>query len=322
MKVHAIAYDQIKIAENRQRQEFDYQSIAELAGSIAQNGLLSPLVVRRGEGQSVQLVAGERRLRALDYLWTAFGESLRCGGSSFPEYMVPCIHLGDLSETDAFEVELEENIRRVDLSWQERAAAIAKLKKLRDEQAKAAGKPEPLLQTLAAEANPQTEILDSAMQATKNALMVARHLDDEEVRSAKTLYDAVKIVQKKAVKEADRALAQLIGKTFSSADHTLLKGSCLDLLPELPAESFDCISAILPTAWEPRTLATAEAEPTVDIFMMIVMITGSVSCVVLYLYYISWLKLNPISICFVISIGFWSFGILLVLLVGKLIALL
>lgn len=240
MKVHAIAFDQIQVPTNRQRQEFDYQAIAELAGSISQNGLLSPLIVRRGEGTAVRLVAGERRLRALDYLWTAFGETLRCGGTSFAEYTVPCIHLGDLSEVDAFEVELEENIRRVDLTWQERAQATSKLKKFRDDQAIAAGKTLPLLATVAAEAHPDVAV-DTASKYAQQELIVARHLGDADVAGARNLDDALKIVLKKESIRKDQELARLVGKTFSSADHTLIHGSCLDILPTLPAETFDCI---------------------------------------------------------------------------------
>jgi site-specific DNA-methyltransferase (adenine-specific) len=241
MKVHAIPVDQIKVASNRQRQEFDYTTIADLAGSISQNGLLSPIVVRKGEGQTVQLVAGERRLRALDYLWTAFGESLRCGGSTFKAYEVPCIHLGDLSEVDAFEVELEENIRRVDLTWQERAQATTKLKKFRDTQAQAEGKAAAPLAAVATESHPHIKTLDAAYEATRKELIVSRHLGDADVAGAKTLDDAVKIVLKKESVAKDRALALLVGKTFSSADHTLFHGSCLDILPTLSDNLFDCI---------------------------------------------------------------------------------
>lgn len=53
------------------RREFSAEAIAELAGSIAENGLLQPIVVRPA-GDRWQLVAGDRRLRAVRKLgWTA-----------------------------------------------------------------------------------------------------------------------------------------------------------------------------------------------------------------------------------------------------------
>lgn len=59
------------------RREFSPEAIAELAGSIAQNGLLQPIVVRPA-GDRWQLVAGDRRLRAVKKLgWTALPAIVR-----------------------------------------------------------------------------------------------------------------------------------------------------------------------------------------------------------------------------------------------------
>ena len=45
------------------REDFDTQSIEELALSIKEKGVIQPLLVRR-KGDSFELIAGERRLRA------------------------------------------------------------------------------------------------------------------------------------------------------------------------------------------------------------------------------------------------------------------
>lgn len=50
------------------RRSFEDQSISELAESIRQHGLLSPLLVRRIDAGQYELIAGERRLRALRHL--------------------------------------------------------------------------------------------------------------------------------------------------------------------------------------------------------------------------------------------------------------
>lgn len=50
------------------RRTFDEKSIAELADSIAQVGLLQPLIVRPAGERTYELVAGERRLRAVKRL--------------------------------------------------------------------------------------------------------------------------------------------------------------------------------------------------------------------------------------------------------------
>ena len=46
------------------RQEFDQESLEELAESIRQHGLIQPITVRRLEGGYYQIIAGERRWRA------------------------------------------------------------------------------------------------------------------------------------------------------------------------------------------------------------------------------------------------------------------
>lgn len=50
------------------RRTFSQASVAELAASIRQYGLISPLTVRRNARGELELIAGERRLRALEML--------------------------------------------------------------------------------------------------------------------------------------------------------------------------------------------------------------------------------------------------------------
>jgi ParB/RepB/Spo0J family partition protein len=91
--------------EKRQRREL--RGIDELAASIAANGLIHPPVIKR-DGE---LIAGERR-------WTAIGT---LGWDTISVQFID-----DLSEEELHMVELEENIRRQDITWQEQCAAIAK----------------------------------------------------------------------------------------------------------------------------------------------------------------------------------------------------
>lgn len=58
------------------RRAFSESSIAELAESIRQHGLLTPLLVRRVGADRYELIAGERRLRALRLLGRAFAEAI------------------------------------------------------------------------------------------------------------------------------------------------------------------------------------------------------------------------------------------------------
>ena len=58
------------------RRAFPESSIAALADSIRRHGLLSPLLVRRIDAGRYELIAGERRLRALKSLGRAQAEAI------------------------------------------------------------------------------------------------------------------------------------------------------------------------------------------------------------------------------------------------------
>jgi len=102
----------IVVGEDRQREDFG--DIPELAESILAHGLLQPIVLNK-TGSEFMLVAGERRLRAHVHL-----------GLTEIEYK----ELKDLSPVELKIIEFEENVRRKDLSWQERVRATAGIHEL------------------------------------------------------------------------------------------------------------------------------------------------------------------------------------------------
>ncbi len=108
-KVVEIEVDDIISNPNQPRTDFS-EDITSLAESIAQNGILQPVSVRR-KGSKYELIAGERRLRA----------AKMCG---FP--VVPCI-VHDVSDRHSAVLALVENIQRQDLSFFDEASAIEKL---------------------------------------------------------------------------------------------------------------------------------------------------------------------------------------------------
>lgn len=101
-----IPISEIKIAEGRQRQTFE--KIEELAESIQRVGLLQPGSVT----SDLELIAGERRLRACIHL----------GWETFPVFIQ-----SHLTPDQLGIAELEENLRRENLTWQEEVKAIAAL---------------------------------------------------------------------------------------------------------------------------------------------------------------------------------------------------
>ena len=96
------------------RRDFDPERLEELARSIEAHGLINPVVVRKQDGGGYELIAGERRLRAMrDILkWEK----------------VP-VRLMDAEDTKMRELALVENLQRDDLNPLEEAVAYHELRK-------------------------------------------------------------------------------------------------------------------------------------------------------------------------------------------------
>ena len=159
----------ITIPPDRQRQAFDGGSLEELMESIQTVGLLHPIVLREG----CQLVAGERRFRAVQAL-SLIGVEIRFGGELLPVGHVAAVDLGDLSPKEQYQAELDENIRRADLTWQEKAQALARLSALRQEGGLS---PAEAVREIAKDIAPDAERL-AAEHLTRQSITLAAHLDD------------------------------------------------------------------------------------------------------------------------------------------------
>jgi ParB family chromosome partitioning protein len=105
-----LGIEEIKPQKGQPRRHFDDAHIDELAESIRSKGVLLPLIVRREDGGYV-LVAGERRWRAAQ----------RAGLRELP------VMIREVSEKEAFELALIENIQREDLNPLEEAEAYRRL---------------------------------------------------------------------------------------------------------------------------------------------------------------------------------------------------
>ncbi|MBR4738456.1 MAG: ParB/RepB/Spo0J family partition protein [Bacteroidales bacterium] len=93
------------------RKEFDEEALEELAQSIRQQGVITPITVRRMPDNSYQLIAGERRLKA----------SQRAGLKEIPAYVRTA------TDNQMMEMALVENIQRADLNAMEVALAYRQL---------------------------------------------------------------------------------------------------------------------------------------------------------------------------------------------------
>lgn len=224
-----IPINKIKIAENRQRQEFDPDKLMELSNSIAARGLMHPIVLRQ-DGDDVFLVAGERRLRAMNELhW--MGTEFSCDSIPVDKDTVPYTMLGELDELEAEEAELDENLKRADLTWQEHAAAVEKLHKLRQRQTADAQGVSPAVpdHTVADTAEELTGRRDGHYQDTvRQELIVAKHLDNPDVAKAKNVKEAYKVLKRQEEAEQNRELAQVVGASFNVDLHELHNMNCLE----------------------------------------------------------------------------------------------
>jgi ParB family chromosome partitioning protein len=93
------------------RTNFDDAKLAELAISIAASGVVQPIVVRKGEGGRFTLITGERRLLA----------SKKAGKATIPSIV------REVSNVQAMEMTIVENLQRADLNPMEQAHAFQRL---------------------------------------------------------------------------------------------------------------------------------------------------------------------------------------------------
>ena len=97
--VHQVPVSQIDPGNN-DRKQFDPVSLQELADSIRSHGLAQPITIRPVEGDRYQIVAGERRYRAI-----------LLNGST----VIPAL-IRNLSDEESAAIMLAENVHRVDLN--------------------------------------------------------------------------------------------------------------------------------------------------------------------------------------------------------------
>jgi DNA modification methylase len=244
-----IKLSEIVVKPDRQRQEFDPQALQDLVTSIEYNGLLHPIILRQ-EGDKMVLVAGERRLKAMSQIWE-LGGSFRCDNEEVPECCIPFSNIGELSLLDAEEAELDENLKRKDLTWQEHAAAVARLHKLRGAQKVETNKTAPVAEQVPVQTYADTalEILGKSdggyQDQIRKEILVSKHLDNPAVAKAKSADEAFKILKKQEESAKNVELARVVGASFNSDLHQLININCLEFMAscaEGPEENkFDVI---------------------------------------------------------------------------------
>jgi ParB family chromosome partitioning protein len=105
-EIPLIPLDEINPGRLQPRKSFDSEKIRELAHSIRENGVIQPIVVRKGEN-GYEIIIGERRYRA----------AREAGLKEIPAI------LRDYSDEKSLELALIENVQREDLNPIEEARA-------------------------------------------------------------------------------------------------------------------------------------------------------------------------------------------------------
>lgn len=108
--VRGIAIREIEPNPDQPRREFDPVALSELENSIRQNGVITPITVRKTKS-GYQIVAGERRWRA----------ARAAGLEEIPAYIL------EIDDEEAYKLALIENLQRQDLNPIEEALGFKKL---------------------------------------------------------------------------------------------------------------------------------------------------------------------------------------------------
>ncbi len=217
----------IKIRPNKAqpRRLFSEEELCALSQSIAENGVLQPLTVRKVSASEYELVAGERRLRAC----------VMAGLRKVPCILVKC------SDKESAVYALLENLQRADLSFFEEARGISRLIRrygfTQEQAARKLGKS----QSTVANKLRLLRLTPEEQEWIENAGLSERHarcllqLDDEESRRealSKIISDSltvrqteelVSVLQNTAPQENRRSSGKAVIKDFRIFVNTINK---------------------------------------------------------------------------------------------------
>lgn len=214
-QVHLVKLSDITVKDARQRQEMG--DLEGLALSILSHGLLNPIILTRAN----VLIAGERRLNAFKMNGAVHIEAL---------------YRDELDPVDLEELELEENIRRKQLTWQEEQKAIARihqLKQMRDpnwsqhQTAVMIQKPEATL--------PQQRDVSEAITLDRMMKLFP------EIAGAKSKAQAINMARAKAKNVNRRLDVQQKPEVYAEVQEKIWLGDSVELIKEIENDLVDLI---------------------------------------------------------------------------------
>ncbi len=199
----------------------DFGDIEELAESIKEFGLIQLPVV----DEDLNVIAGERRIRACKYL-------------NMEEIEVRV--LNDVDELNKREMELEENIRRKDFTWQEEVRAKQELHKIKQEQH---GSKIPGHETEGTWGIEDTaEELDQSLGSVSMDITLAEALEQyPELEKEKNKHQAMKKYKKLKEDEIYQEMLSVLEDKDVSEKYELHNCDCIEWLESQEDESVDLI---------------------------------------------------------------------------------
>lgn len=184
--MQSIFISSVKIRDNRQRK--DLGDLKDLKQSILNIGLLNPIIIEQDSNDGLfYLIAGERRFTA----WSELYAEGKIGEA------IPCRVLSSLSSSDKHLIELEENIKRKDLTWQEYCEAIDTMYNL-----KGCSSNEEL-----------AEYLGLSLAAVQRARFIWGNRDNPKVLAADNMSNALTICKRES--------ARVLSSAKNELDHIL-----------------------------------------------------------------------------------------------------
>lgn len=212
--------DKVIVAPDRVRKEFNKEKLQRLATSFRSIGQILPGVCIEIEPFKFQLVAGERRLRAC-----------RLAGIQF-EFILK----DQADEAMLLEIELEENLNREGLTWQEEVDGLEKLQKLRERQKLGTGETQRLGDTAGE--------LDRSVGSVHRDLELAEWAREfPEVKDAKSKAEAYKIIKRY---KAELLRNQLLQQAIAKSDEAPVVDSTGTVVPPAEEEFLNIEGTLIP----------------------------------------------------------------------------
>ncbi len=209
-----VKLEDIVLPPHQPRRYFDPQALKELVESVKQHGILQPLLVRPGSEGKYELVAGERRYRAAQEV------KLKA---------VPVV-VRELSDDQAFQLALIENLQREDLNPVEETEGIlhllairlhcdveavkSLLYRMKNAHSKEEQQPPDSLDESRRNVSPNSESTESGDNISDNL--------DEDIESRRNVSPKVDLEQSKTVQQVFESLGLMNWLSFTTKRLPLL----------------------------------------------------------------------------------------------------